>query len=100
MGMAALTSDMASQRWALQSTFLEAEAAAAVRLAQVEQLRAALESACGIRLPPAAGAAGASQPAQPSVSHPQAPSLPALWSLATAHISYCPRLPVRHGRLT
>ena len=51
MGMAALTSDMASQRWALRASFLEAEAAAAARLAEVDALRAAVEGACAIRLP-------------------------------------------------
>ena len=67
MGMAALTSDMASQRWALQASFLEAEAAAHARLAEVDALRAAVESACHVRLP-----AGPSQPVTPSVGAPAA----------------------------
>ncbi|CAL8467867.1 g7405 [Coccomyxa elongata] len=53
MGMTALTSDVAAQRRALQMTFLEAETCAASRLAEVDAVRAAVENACGIKLPSA-----------------------------------------------
>lgn len=75
MGMAALTSDMAKQRWALQSSFLEAEAAARGRLAEVDGVRDAVEGACRIRLPPAPG-----QPVTPLVPSP-VPAHPASNSL-------------------
>ncbi|KAK9909945.1 hypothetical protein WJX75_009855 [Coccomyxa subellipsoidea] len=52
MGMTALTSDVAAQRRALQTTFLEAESCAASRLAEVDAVRAAVENACGIKLIP------------------------------------------------
>ncbi|BDA42462.1 hypothetical protein COCOBI_03-3520 [Coccomyxa sp. Obi] len=54
MGMTALTSDVATQRRALQMTFLEAETCAASRLAEVDAVRAAVENACGIKLPSSA----------------------------------------------
>ncbi len=53
MGMTALTSDVAAQRRALQTTFIEAETCAASRLAEVDAVRAAVENACGIKLPSA-----------------------------------------------
>lgn len=51
MGMNAITSDMAGQRRALQSSFLEAESAAAGRLAEVEAVRTAVEDTCHTKLP-------------------------------------------------
>jgi hypothetical protein len=63
MGMTALTSDVAAQRRALQTTFLEAESCAASRLAEVDAVRAAVENACGIKLIPL--------PAQTTVRPPQ-----------------------------
>ena len=62
MGMTALTSDVAAQRRALQMTFLEAESCASSRLAEVDAVRAAVENACGIKLPPS--------PAQATVRPP------------------------------
>jgi hypothetical protein len=50
MGMNAITSDMAKQRRALQSSFLEAESAAACRLTEVEAVRSAVESTCHTKL--------------------------------------------------
>lgn len=60
MGMTALTSDVAAQRRALQMTFLEAESAAASRLAEVDAVRADVENACSIKLPAGAPSAAAS----------------------------------------
>ena len=51
MGMSAITSDMAKQRRALLSSFLEAEAAASMRLAEVDAVRSAVEAACNTCLP-------------------------------------------------
>lgn len=51
MGMSAITSDMAKQRRALLSSFLEAEAAASMRLNEVDAVRSAVEAACNTRLP-------------------------------------------------
>lgn len=50
MGMNAITSDMAKQRWALQSSFLEAESATASRLTEVEAVRMAVETTCQTKL--------------------------------------------------
>ena len=51
MGMSAITSDMAKQRRALLSSFMEAEASASMRLAEVDAVRSAVEAACNTRLP-------------------------------------------------
>lgn len=51
MGMSAITSDMAKQRRALLSSFVEAEASASMRLAEVDAVRSAVESTCNTRLP-------------------------------------------------
>ena len=51
MGMSAITSDMAKQRRALLSSFIEAEASASMRLAEVDAVRSAIESTCNTRLP-------------------------------------------------
>ena len=51
MGMSAITSDMAKQRRALLSSFLDAEAAASMRLGEVDAVRSAVEAACDTQLP-------------------------------------------------
>ena len=51
MGMSAITSDMAKQRRALLSSFIEAEASASMRLAEVDAVRSAVETTCNPRLP-------------------------------------------------
>ena len=51
MGMNAITSDMAKQRRALLSSFLDAEAAASMRLGEVDAVRSAVEAACSTQLP-------------------------------------------------
>ena len=51
MGMNAISSDMAKQRRALLSSFLDAEAAAAMRLGEVDAVRSAVEAACNTHLP-------------------------------------------------
>ena len=51
MGMSAITSDMAKQRRALLSSFIDAEASASQRLAEVDAVRTAIEATCNTRLP-------------------------------------------------
>ena len=51
MGMSAISSDMAKQRRALLSSFLDAEASAAMRLGEVDAVRSAVEAACNTHLP-------------------------------------------------
>ncbi len=51
MGMSAITLDMAKQRRALLSSFLDAEAAASMRLSEVDAVRSAVEAACSTQLP-------------------------------------------------
>lgn len=51
MGMSAISSDMGKQRRALLSSFLDAEASAAMRLGEVDAVRSAVEAACNARLP-------------------------------------------------
>ena len=51
MGMNAISSDMAKQRRALLSSFLDAEAAASMRLDEVDAVRSAVEAACNTHLP-------------------------------------------------
>ena len=51
MGMSAISSDMAKQRRALLSSFLDAEASAAMRLGEVDAVRSAVEAACNAHLP-------------------------------------------------
>ena len=51
MGMSAITSDMAKQRRALLSSFLDAEAAASMHLGEVDAVRSAVEAACDTQLP-------------------------------------------------